>query len=203
MADKAIAIDPTEDNNIDKSAFIALLELQEKYQIGRDPLYVRMRYLAITTWKIGGKAYLDEQQIAYMDELHEHIKTVGRMEGYTPPAPSGPVTEAKPSAAIQTVEESREIEVAVNSVNYSPQNNRAHSSGENEAIASLIQSAQNKAAGVLIAENVLAQQFIQNPDALPPELKAKIKESSQMPTVDPFAYAASLMNFAASFGVAA
>ena len=203
MADNSAGIDQTEDNNTDKSAKIALLELQEKYQIGRDPLYVRMRYLAITTWKIGGKAYLDEQQVAYMDELHEHIKANGRMEGYTPPAPSGPIAETKPNSAIQTVEESREIEVAVNSVNYSPQNSRAHNTGENEAIASLIQSAQNKAAGVLIAENVLAQQFIQNPDALPEELRTKIKESSQMPTVDPFAYAASLMNFAASFGVAA
>lgn len=201
MADSAPLEDQTEDNNINKSAKFSLLELQEKYQIGRDPLYVRMRYLSITTWKTGGKAYLDEQQVVYMDELHEHIKATGRMEGYEPPAPSGPITEDKQSQ-IQTVEEESSI-VESAPMNYSPQQSRAHNSSENEAIASLIQSAQNKAAGVLIAENVLAQQFIQNPDKLPEELKAKIKESAQMPTVDPFAYAASLTNFAASFGVAA
>jgi hypothetical protein len=43
---------------------------------------------------------------------------------------------------------------------------------------------------------MLAQQFIQNPDKLPDELKAKIQESSVPPAVDPFAYASALMNFA-------
>ncbi|TBR56367.1 hypothetical protein B4U84_30255, partial [Westiellopsis prolifica IICB1] len=73
---------------------------------------------------------------------------------------------------------------------------RQHDNSETEAIASLVRSAQNKAAGVLIAENMLAQQFIENPDSLPEELRAKIKQSSKMSEVDPFAYAKSLVNFA-------
>ncbi|MCC5611523.1 hypothetical protein LC612_33485 [Nostoc sp. CHAB 5834] len=61
---------------------ISILDLQKKYDIGRDPLYARMRYLQIKTWKVSGKAYLYADQIAQMDALHDHIKTTGRMEGY-------------------------------------------------------------------------------------------------------------------------
>jgi hypothetical protein len=42
---------------------ISILELQEKYGIGRDPLYARMRYLRIKTYKVSGKAHLDAQQV--------------------------------------------------------------------------------------------------------------------------------------------
>ncbi|MHC5729169.1 MAG: hypothetical protein ACYTXY_34635, partial [Nostoc sp.] len=78
---------------------------------------------------------------------------------------------------------------------YAPKQKRSQSSQVDDT-AAIVQSAQNKAAGTLIAENILAQHFIQNPELLPDELKAKIKESAQMPSVDPFAYADSLINIA-------
>ena len=74
---------------------ISILELLKKYGIGRDPLYARMRYLAITTWKVSGKAYLDAEQVAHMDGLHDHIKATGRMEGYPIPEPTGPKPEGE------------------------------------------------------------------------------------------------------------
>jgi hypothetical protein len=70
---------------------ISILELQKKYGIGRDSLYGRMRYLQITTYKIKGKAYLDAEQVAHMDGLHDHIQATGKMEGYPVPEPSGPI----------------------------------------------------------------------------------------------------------------
>jgi hypothetical protein len=59
-----------------------------------------------------------------------------------------------------------------------------------------VQSAQNKAAGTLIAENILARHFIENPELLPDDLKEQIKQSGEMPKIDPFAYADSLINTA-------
>ncbi|PSB42685.1 hypothetical protein C7B80_26660 [Cyanosarcina cf. burmensis CCALA 770] len=171
---------------------IPILELREKYSIGRDPLYARMRYLRITTWKVSGKAYLDADQVAHMDGLHEHIQQTGRMEGYPIPEPSGPV-ELEPEETTAIVEAAPQQMSA--QPNYSPAGGRAHNS-ETEAIAAMVRNAQNKAAGMLIAENMLAQQFIQNPDKLPEELRAKINESAAPPAVDPFAYASALMNFA-------
>lgn len=181
-------------NDVENSK-ISILELQQKYGIGRDPLYARMRYLKITTYKVSGKAHLDVEQVEYMDGLHEHIQQTGRMEGYPVPEPSGPIQvedeQPTPTTTLTVATQTQQIAAP----NYAPTQKRSQSSPQDD-IAAIITSAQNKAAGTLIAENVLAQHFIQNPDLLPDELKAKIKESGEMPSVDPFAYADSLINSA-------
>ncbi|MBE9054225.1 hypothetical protein IQ243_28300 [Nostocales cyanobacterium LEGE 11386] len=86
-------------NDVENSK-ISILELQKKYEIGRDPLYARMRYLQIKTWKLSGKAYLYADQVAHMDALHDHIKATGRMEGYPVPEPSGPIEDEQPAPTI-------------------------------------------------------------------------------------------------------
>ncbi|MBD2341248.1 hypothetical protein H6G64_30215 [Calothrix sp. FACHB-156] len=180
-------------NDVENSK-ISILDLQKKYGIGRDPLYNRMKYLKIKTWKVLGKAHLDAQQVAHMDALHEHIKATGRMEGYPVPEPSGPVEiedEQPTPTTTLTVAETQQIAAP----NYAPTEKRSQSSPVDD-VAAIITSAQNKAAGTLIAENVLAQHFIQNPELLPDHLKQKIKESGEMPSVDPFGYADSLINAA-------
>ncbi|WP_375514567.1 hypothetical protein [uncultured Nostoc sp.] len=58
------ADNPADDRqNTDIFSKISILEIQRKYGIGRDSFYARTRYLQITTWKIGKKAYLDAEQI--------------------------------------------------------------------------------------------------------------------------------------------
>ncbi len=194
-----------------------------------------MRYLQITTWKIGKKAYLDGRQITHMDGLHDHIQATGKMEGYPIPFPSGPVEEQptqqttiqqqqltdlttiqpelsaqltqptvtqpeQPTAAITVSQVSAQEQTVVVAGNQQQQLNsveaRQHDNSEIEAIASLVRNAQSKATGLLIAENMLAQQFIQNPEQLPEELRAKIQQSAAVPEIDPFAYANALVNFA-------
>ena len=187
------ADNPADDRqNTDIFSKISILELQKKYGIGRDSFYARTRYLRITTWKIGKKAYLDAEQIIHMDGLHDHIQATGKMEGYPVPEPSGPIEEEDQPAHTTslTVSETQQI-----TPTYAPKQKREQSSPVDD-VAAIVTSAQNKAAGTLIAENVLAQHFIQNPELLPESLKAKIQESAQMPSVDPFAYADSLISIA-------
>jgi hypothetical protein len=186
--------DTTPDNSQNQEDFfgIPISKLREKYNIGRDPLYARMRYLRITTWKVSGKAYLDAEQVAHMDGLHAHIQQTGRMEGYPIPEPSGPV-ELEPEETTAIVEAApQQISTQQSFV---PTGERSHSS-EMEPMNQLVKNAQNKATGVLIAENMLAAEYIKNPDKLPEELREQIKQSSVLPAVDPFAYASALMNFA-------
>lgn len=174
---------------------ITIYQLQQKYGIGRGPLYERMKHLKITTYKENGKAYLYPEQIAHMDGLHEHIKENGRMEGYAVPAPSGPVEQVEEEpleAAALVVAETQQLAVP----NYSASRKRSQTKEQVDDVPSIVRSAQNKAAGTLITENLLARKFIENPEMLPDDLKQKIKESGEMPVVDPFAYAESLMNFA-------
>lgn len=188
--------------NSDVFTKISILELLKKYSIGRDALYSRMNYLQITTYKIGGKAHLDGEQLAHMDGLHEHIRATGRMEGYPIPEPTGPQPEAVsvevPVQNQQTgaIEVATQQQMATTTPQVAPTKKRATGNNQTEAIASLVENAKNKAAGVLIAENMLAQQFIQNPELLPEELREKIQQSAQMPEVDPFAYANALVSFA-------
>jgi len=177
---------------------ISILELQKKYDIGRDPLYARMRCLQIKTWKVSGKAYLYADQVAHMDALHDHIKATGRMEGYTVPDPSGPQDEQPETTAI-ALQQPQQLEAKPDYTT----GQRQHQSSEMEAIAALVRSAQGKATGFIIAENMLTNQYIQNPDSLPEELREKIKESAQVPEIDPFAYATTLTNFVKSYGAAA
>jgi hypothetical protein len=205
--------------NVDNFSKIPISDFLKKYGIGRDPLYGRMRYLQITTYKIKNKAYLDAGQAAYMDALHEHIKATGRMDGYPIPEPSGPRKEETEQADTQAVSESSQLQqeeqeqTAAITVSQTQQltaapeltvKERQHETLQMNSLASqVMQNAQNKAAGVLIAENMLAQQFIENPEMLPEELRVKIKESAQVPEVDPFAYANALIDFAKKPGVVA
>ncbi len=172
---------------------ISILDLQKKYSIQRDSFYARTRYLRITTWKEGGKAYLYADQIAEMDGLHEHIQQTGRMQGYPVPKPSGPIEEEEQPAPTTslTVSETQQI-----TPTYAPKQKRSQSSEQVDDVAAIVQSAQGKAAGTLIAENILARHFIENPNLLPDELKTKIKESGEMPSIDPFAYADLLISAA-------
>ncbi|WP_375512743.1 hypothetical protein [uncultured Nostoc sp.] len=171
---------------------ISILDLQKKYGIQRDSFYARTRYLRITTWKEGGKAYLDAGQTAHMDALHEHIQQTGRMQGYTVPEPSGPIEDEQPAPTTTlTVAETQQV-----TPTYAPKQKRSQSSGQVDDVDAIVQSAQGKAAGTLIAENILARHFIENPNLLPDELKTKIKESGEMPSIDPFAYADSLISAA-------
>ncbi|NJL65331.1 MAG: hypothetical protein HC903_30585 [Methylacidiphilales bacterium] len=209
--------------NVDIFSKIPISEFLKKYGIGRDPLYGRMRYLQITTYKIKNKAYLDGRQAAHMDGLHEHIKATGRMEGYPIPEPSGPVAEEIHQTVVDGNEDKQQQTVTVNednqgtsaitvsseqalnvSTDESVETVRSHEVSQMRTLGEqVLNNAQNKAAGILIAENMLAQQFIENPDMLPEELKAKIQQSAEVPGVDPFAYANALVNFAKKPGVVA
>jgi hypothetical protein len=49
--------------------------------------------------------------------------------------------------------------------------------GQPDAIAALIRAAQEQAAGVSIAKNLLTAQFLGNPDQLPEDLREQVKQS--------------------------
>ncbi|HBB34497.1 MAG TPA: hypothetical protein DDZ80_25575 [Cyanobacteria bacterium UBA8803] len=179
--------------------------------ISREICSKRMDFLQIKPWKIKGRLYLDPVQVNHMNSLHEHYQQKGNFDGYPVPALSEPwaeelnnnqseATETSPEGVIVKAEDlataSPQQLSTTNSLSFTPAvvRSQPQPSTDTAALNNLVASAQSKAAGVLIAENVLAQQYIQNPDLLPDELKVKIEESAQIPKIDPFAYASSLIN---------
>ena len=136
--------------DVESTTKIPLSELQKKYGIGRETLYSRMRYLQITTWKISGKAYLDVEQVASMDDLHAHVQEVGKMEGYPVPEPSGPRSVEEKSAVALTVsssqlnsstQEATTLTVTeseqLSKPNYSPKQKRKQSSQQVDDVAAI------------------------------------------------------------------
>ena len=181
------ATDNTENKeNLQK---FAILQLMQKYSVGKSQLYNRMRYLQITTWKVSGKAYLDANQVAHMDSLHEHIKANGRMDGYPVPPCCRLVEEEPVEASALVVAKTKELAPP----NDSATGKRSQSNQINNT-QRIVQSAQNKAAETLFAENILAKQFIENPELLPEQLQQKIRASAEVPIIHPLAYAESLIN---------
>lgn len=95
--------DSTTDNsaNVDNFDKFSISELQRRYNIKRHSLYARMMYLQIRACIVSGRAYLDAEQVRYMDELHDHIRSNNRMESYPTPEPSRPKRELEePMGAI-------------------------------------------------------------------------------------------------------
>lgn len=89
-------IDDADDDeiNIDFGDKISFKKLQEKYEIGRDTLYKRLKHLKIAAWKVSGKSCYDAMQLAHLDGLQAHIKSGKKMETYPKPEPTGPSSES-------------------------------------------------------------------------------------------------------------
>ncbi|MCP6761919.1 MAG: hypothetical protein NHB32_24935 [Fischerella sp. CENA71] len=179
---------PADDRqNNDIFSKISILELQKKYGIGRDSLYGRMRYLQIATYKIKGKAYLDAEQVAHMDGLHDHIQATGKMEGYPIPEPSGPrqeEQEAEQTTAL--VEISEEITVSNNqqienspTATYPTPVTATISRADVEQIKV---EAQQRVKAKRLAVIQVAKAYEENPDLLPEDIKAEI-EAAEMAAI--------------------
>lgn len=79
------------DGNIDR---IPVNQLVHRYKLARSAVYKRMADLGIEREKIGNRAYVNAEQIALLDELHEFIQIGGNVaefiarKGLTPNEPS-------------------------------------------------------------------------------------------------------------------
>jgi hypothetical protein len=67
---------------------LSIKGLEERYKIKRAALYKRMEYLGITSCREGKNAYLNAEQIAHMDGLHEHMQN-DKMDNYPIPQTIG------------------------------------------------------------------------------------------------------------------
>lgn len=67
-------------------------ELQDRYSIKREAYYNRLKFLGIKALRdSNGKAYLNSDQVALLDELHSYIKKHRKMSGF--PTPKNAILE--------------------------------------------------------------------------------------------------------------
>ncbi len=149
--------------------------LGERYGRKRSSLYEWLRICGITSIVVDGKYTYHTEDLAKLDRLNEWVQSGNKAFEFP---------ERVDTSAIATVE-TQEIEQAATTV-------EAQSMPMTEEFQQLLRVAQEKGAGLLMAQNLLAQQFAQSPEALPPDLLQAVRETEKAiapKSQDPMQYA--------------
>ena len=151
-------------------------KLNERYGIGKSVTYKRLEFLEISIRQSEGISFLFSTEIRILDDLHEWMKQGKSMIHF-------------PKPGKLAISESGSIESATPSIEYT-------TAEEGNQINQLIRVAQEQAAGLLMAQNILAAQYKDNPDLLPEDLRSKVQATEEAvapKSIDPEKYALSLI----------
>lgn len=155
-----------------------IAQLCDRYGIGKSSVYNRLKFLDIATGRKDGQTYLLSSEVELLDELQNWIRDGNSQESFPK---KGALVK---SGAGELGSENAEA-IFVEDVD-----------GEDSHIRRLLRKGQEMAAGLLIAENLLAAQYRDNPDQLDDDLKAKLKDAEEAlapKSLDPTEYALSLV----------
>lgn len=171
---------------------VVTTDIDKAYDIQKGGRNIRFGKLRIKPYKRGKKTYLTLEQLRIFHAYHQHLQQYGSSDGFSIPEPTGPwdldddeeVTAGlSVNNSAPVVGTAQELQVS-SSRRFNP---------DLEAINQLVRNAQLKATGVIIAEEVLANEFIDDPTKLPEHLQEKIKQVRKSQQQDPLTYAASLI----------
>ena len=140
--------------------------LQERYEIGRTALINRLNLLNFKAKKSKGRAWFDEEEITILDQLKEWQDTSQGTFAEFIEQNVGAIAKVdnsikKEEEVIDLESSNKEIFIGDGSINQ---------------MAKLMGIAQEKAAGLLIAERVLTTQYLADPSLLNDQLQAKLAE---------------------------
>ena len=134
--------------------------LGERYGRKKSCLYDWLKMLNITAVKRDGIYTFSTEDLAQLDRLNEWVASGNKALDF----PEKPTVTAITPVENQAIQETAiPLETTAN----------------NDDFQQLIRSGQEKGAGLLIAQNLLAQQFAANPEMLPPDLLQQVRESEQ------------------------
>lgn len=146
-------------------------KLRQHYKTEGKPLsksqvYKRLDKARVKAHKENGQCWLDEKQFKFLEELDKHIKSGGSMDSFGAMILKQDEAIEKSTPATETQEEKPLIP---------------------EEILLLTRKAQEKAAGILIAENLIATDYLKNWQLLDEDLREQVKEakSSYFPETIP------------------
>ena len=133
--------------------------LGERLGVSRTSVIKRVNKLGLQIHKTKDKAWLDPEQLQLLDDMNQCIADGGTMDQFI----------ADNNLTITTFEDkSKEIKLQEEAVNVYT------SDGVVNQMAQLINSAQQRAAGILITERALTSQYLANPELLHQDLQDKI-----------------------------
>jgi hypothetical protein len=148
--------------------------LGERWSLGKASIYKRMEHVGVEISKHNGESFIYSNELATLDELNEWINNGNKLATFPKP---GALVQAEGAAIEQHAIELEPLE-------------------DGYQLRQLVRTAQEKAAGVMIAQNMLTAQFLQNPSALDPDLLAQVQNTEEAiapKSVNPLQYASSLV----------
>ena len=134
--------------------------LGQRYGKKKSCLYDWLKMLNIAAMKQEGIYTFSPEDLAKLDRLNEWVASGNKALDFP---------EKANITAITPVENQAIQETAIPLETAAP----------NDDFGQLIRIGQEKGAGLLIAQNLLAQQFAANPEMLPPDLLQQVRESEQ------------------------
>jgi hypothetical protein len=205
--------------SIDPTPFIRTSELDKKFNIGKNTRVNRLAMLGLTPDRLvkEGRYYLlTAEQLDLFTEFDRYILETGSTDGY--PRLLSNYSDNMDDSVAEDIEIIPELDVddddekvgQLATTNTQELDNVTGQSdifssvtgeftgtlpspvGNNLLTEHLVQNAQLRATAMLMAESVLADRYINNPDLLSSELRAQI-DSIQFTKVDPKELAASLV----------
>jgi hypothetical protein len=151
-------------------------KLNKRYNIGKSATYKRLDFLEVSVSQEAGTSFLLSAELNLLDELNDWIGQGKAMIHF--PKPGKLAVSA--TGAIDSAEQSIEYTTA----------------DDGNQINQLIRVAQEQAAGLLMAQNILAAQFKDNPDLLPEDLRAQVRATEEAvapKSINPKEYAGKLI----------
>jgi hypothetical protein len=173
-------------------------DLDAEFNIGKNTRVSRLAAIGLTPDKLhkDGKSYwLTQAQYSLFQDLDKYIIETGNMKGF--PFLSATPTDANEGGELATVDTNiihQQPHPGIDPAAYTGEFENNYPTGytPDRRLARIDANAQQTAAGVLIAEAILADKYLQNPDRLPTHLRQQI-DAVEYRQIDPKELAASLI----------
>jgi hypothetical protein len=174
-------------------------DLDAEFNIGKNTRVSRLAAIGLTPDKLhkDGKSYwLTQAQYSLFQDLDKYIIETGNMKGF-PFLCATPNVDANEAGQLATVDTDiirPPSHAGLDSTAYTGEFENNYPTGytPDRRLARIDANAQQTAAGVLIAEAILADKYLQNPDRLPTHLRQQI-DAVEYRQIDPKELAASLI----------
>jgi hypothetical protein len=188
---------PSSDNST-KIHVVKTSDLDAEFSIGKNTRVSRLAAIGLTPDKLhkDGKSYwLTEAQYSLFKDLDNYIMDTGSMKGF--PHLCAAPTDANEAGQLATVDTDivcPPSHSGLDSTAYTGEFDNNYPTGytPDNRLARIDLNAQQTAAGILIAESMLADRYLENPDRLPAHLRQQI-DAVEYRKVDPKELAASLI----------
>ena len=173
-------------------------DLDSEFNIGKNTRVSRLAAIGLTSDKLhkDGKYYwLTDVQYSLFKELDDYILETGSMKGFlhlfNDVVNSIEATEDE-AGELATVNNRLEVSQDISEENYGEFETGSGEYNSSNRLAQIDAKAQQTAAGLLLAEAILANKYLENPDRLPAHLRQQI-DAVEYRQIDPKEYAAQLI----------